>query len=185
MRKFWKVIEIQAIGQVKIYELTKLLRFLAWTIQVVLKSQTSFIFSSTATKSTESNSELSNHCIIEYQFRSRTSVVQSESPNCEWKLPNSTSKFFKNKSRWIRERWFCSLPWTSSRTIFRNNNIKSSRRLDQDQYIRLDHHLLEIFKTFSRRLQDVLSRPLQNVFKTSSRHLIDVLHRCLQDLFKT
>ena len=139
MRKFWKVIEIQAVDQVKIYKLTKLLRFLAWTIQVVFKSQTSFIFSSAATKSTENNSELSNHRIIEYQFRSRTSAVQSESPNCEWKLPNSKSKFFKNKSRWIRERLFCSLPWTSSKKVFRNNNIKSSRRLDQDQYIRLGH----------------------------------------------
>ena len=45
--------------------------------------------------------------------------------------------------------------------------------------------LQDLFKTFSRRLQDVLSRPLQNVFKTSSRHLKDVLQRCLQDLFKT
>ena len=46
----------------------------------------------------------------------------------------------------------------------------SSRRLHQDQYIRLGH-------TSSRRLQVV--------FKTSSRHLQDVLQRCLQDAFKT
>ena len=47
----------------------------------------------------------------------------------------------------------------------------------------------------SRRLQDVLqkcfqdifktsSRRFENVFKTSSRHLQDVLARCLQDVFK-
>ena len=46
----------------------------------------------------------------------------------------------------------------------------SSRRLDEDQHIRLDH-------TSSRRLQ--------NVFKTSSRHPQDVLQRCLQDVSKT
>ena len=46
----------------------------------------------------------------------------------------------------------------------------SSRRLGQDQYIRLGY-------TFSRRLQDV--------FKTSSRCLQDVLPRRLQDVFRT
>ena len=57
----------------------------------------------------------------------------------------------------------------------------SSRRLGQDQYIRLGYtssrRLQDVFKTFSRRLQDVLPRRLQDVFKTSSRHL--------QDVFKT
>ena len=53
-----------------------------------------------------------------------------------------------------------------------------------------------VFKTFSRHLQDVLPRRLQDVFKTtlrrlaksSSRHLQDVLKtssRRLQDIFKT
>ena len=60
----------------------------------------------------------------------------------------------------------------------------SSRRLHQDQHIRLGH-------TSSRRLQDVFktsSRRLQDVFKTSSRRLQDVLKtssRYLQDVFKT
>ena len=64
----------------------------------------------------------------------------------------------------------------------------SSRRLDQDQYIRLDH-------TSSRRFQDVLQKLLKGIFKTSSRrfkkvfmtssrHLQDVLQRCAQDTFK-
>ena len=53
----------------------------------------------------------------------------------------------------------------------------SSRRLDQDQYIRLGH-------MSSRRLAKTSSRHLQDVFKTSSRHLQDVLQRYLQDVFK-
>ena len=56
----------------------------------------------------------------------------------------------------------------------------SSRRLGQDQYIRLGH-------TSSRRLQDVFktsSRRLQDVFKTSSRRLQDILPRRLKDVFK-
>ena len=64
----------------------------------------------------------------------------------------------------------------------------SSRRLGQDQFIRLGH-------TSSRRLQDVLqkryqdvfktsSRRLQDISKTSSRHVQDVLQRYLQDVFK-
>ena len=69
----------------------------------------------------------------------------------------------------------------------------SSRRLDQDQYIRLGHtSSRRLPKTFSRRLQNVFktscktsSRRLQDVLKTSSRYLQDDLQRCLQDVFKT
>ena len=54
--------------------------------------------------------------------------------------------------------------------------MTSSRRLHQDQHIRLGHmssrRLQDIFKTSSRRLQDV--------FKMSSRRLQDI-----QDVFKT
>ena len=88
-----------------------------------------------------------------------------------------------------------------------------SRLLDQDEYIRLSHTSSEdvfktswsrpiysswpyVFKTSSRRFQDVFktscknvfktsSRRLQDVLKTSSRHLQDVLQRYLQDVFKT
>ena len=68
----------------------------------------------------------------------------------------------------------------------------SSRRLGQDQYIRLDHtssrRLQDLFKTSSRRLQGILRRLLQDVLKTSSsRHLQDVLKafwRRLQGVFK-
>ena len=87
----------------------------------------------------------------------------------------------------------------------------SSRRLDQDQYIRLGHtssrrlqvvfktssrrlvkmslrRLQDVFKAFSRGLEDIFktpSRRFEDVFKTSSRHLQDVLQRCLHDAFKT
>ena len=54
----------------------------------------------------------------------------------------------------------------------------SSRRLGQDQYIRLGY-------TSSRRLQDVFKTSSRRLAKTSSRHLQDVLQRYLQDVFKT
>ena len=72
----------------------------------------------------------------------------------------------------------------------------SSRRLDQDQYIRLSHTVFKrscknVSKTSSRRLQD--SRCLQDIFKTScrdvfktfSKRLQDVLQKRLKDIFKT
>ena len=45
--------------------------------------------------------------------------------------------------------------------------------------------LQDVFKTFSRRLQDVFKISCQDVFKTSSRHLQDIFPRCRQDVFKT
>ena len=55
----------------------------------------------------------------------------------------------------------------------------SSRRLGQDQYIRLVHtssrRLQDVFKTFSTCLQDIFktsSRRLHNVFKTSSNKYV-------------
>ena len=56
--------------------------------------------------------------------------------------------------------------------------FKTSSRRFQDV---LQKRLQDIFKTSSKRLQDVL----KNVFKTSSRRLQDVLQRYLQDVFKT
>ena len=51
----------------------------------------------------------------------------------------------------------------------------SSRRPDQDQYISLAH-------TLSRRLQDLLKTSCQNVFTMFSRRLEGVLQKCLQDV---
>ena len=73
----------------------------------------------------------------------------------------------------------------------------SSRRLGQDQYIRLGYtssrrlqdvfktSCQDVFKTFSRRLQDVLQKRLQDIFKTSSKHLQDVFKTSCKDIFKT
>ena len=65
----------------------------------------------------------------------------------------------------------------------------SSRRLGQDQYIRLGYtssrRLQDVFKTSSRRLAKTSSRHLQDVFKTSSKRLQDVSQIRLEDIFKT
>ena len=54
----------------------------------------------------------------------------------------------------------------------------SSRRLDQDQYIRLGHmssrRLQDIFKTSSKRLQDVFKTFCKDVFNTFSRRIIEL-----------
>ena len=71
--------------------------------------------------------------------------------------------------------------------------IRFIRYLDQDVLIKtiilvLVVRLQGIFKTFSRRLQDVLSRRLHNVFKKSSRRFEDVFRtstRRFQNFFKT
>ena len=65
----------------------------------------------------------------------------------------------------------------------------SSRRLGQDQYIRLGYtssrRLQDVFKTSCQDVFKTSSRRLQNVFKTSSRLLQDVLQRYLQDVLRT
>ena len=72
----------------------------------------------------------------------------------------------------------------------------SSRRLGQDQYIRLGHmssrRLQDVFKRSSRRFQDIFktsaklsSRHLQDVFKTSSRRLQNVFKASCKSVFKT
>ena len=69
------------------------------------------------------------------------------------------------------------LSLTSSEDVFKT----SSRRLGEDQYIRLGH-------TSSRRLQDVFKTSSRRLAKTSSRHLQDVFKtfwKRLQDIFKT
>ena len=64
---------------------------------------------------------------------------------------------------------------------------RSLRHLDQGDYIGLSHtssrRLQNVFKTFPRRLQDVLQKRLQDIFKIG--HLEDVLPRHLEGVFKT
>ena len=62
--------------------------------------------------------------------------------------------------------------------------LKTSwRRLDQEEYVRLSLTSLEdVFKTSSRRFQDILPRRLQDVLKTSSRRLAKISSRHFQDI---
>ena len=68
----------------------------------------------------------------------------------------------KTSSRRLDQDEYVRLILTSSEDVFKTY----SRRLGQDQYICLAIRLQDVFKTFSRRLQDVLQRYLHNVFKT-------------------
>ena len=81
--------------------------------------------------------------------------------------------------------WWRRLSSLSSKDVFKTY----SRRLCQDQYIRLVHkssrRLQDVFKTFSRPLQDVFKTSCQDVLKTSSKGLQDVLQIRLEDIFKT
>ena len=76
---------------------------------------------------------------------------------------------------------YVRLSLTSLKDAFKT----SSRRLGQDQYIRLGHtssrRLQDFFKTSLSRPQDVLPRSLQDIFKTSWK----TSPRHLQDVFKT
>ena len=84
----------------------------------------------------------------------------------------------------------------------RHLSSSSSRRLDQDEYIRLSYMssedvfvknntfvlaipLQDTFKTFSRRFQDVLPRRLQNSFNPSCKNVFKTSSRRLQNVFKT
>ena len=85
-------------------------------------------------------------------------------------------------------------PWRRLEDVFRLRLRKtSSKRLDEDEYILINHTSSEdVFKTSSRRLgQDqyirlghTSSRRLQDVFKTSSRRLAKTSSRHLQDVLK-
>ena len=99
----------------------------SWTSKVVrpscLNNSGSFASSdefsislATANKSIESNSVLSSKCISQQQFKGGTSVVDPKSPDFQWVLPNSVSKFFDNKDECIQERLGNSLSVNSNRT---------------------------------------------------------------------
>ena len=119
----------------------------------------------------------------------------------------TSSRHFENAFKTSSRRFQGILTKTNIFALFIRLQKTSSRRLDQDQYIRLDHissrHLQDVFKRSSRRLQDLLQKRLQDIFKTSLRRFQDVFKtfsrpfqdvlqnvlktssRCLQDVFKT
>ena len=103
-----------------------------------------------------------------------------------WTFSNSYKQTPRNicldkdvlKMAWSR------LSSSSSQDVFKT----SSRCLDQDEYIRLGYassrRLQNIFKTFSKRLQNVLLRCLQDVFRTSSRRFQDVFKTSCKNFLK-
>ena len=84
-----------------------------------------------------------------------------------------------------REDW-SQQTFVLMKTSGRSLSSSSSRLLGQDQYIFISViYLQDIFKTFSRHLQDVLQKYFRDIFKTSRRHLEDVLQKCFQDMSRT
>ena len=81
--------------------------------------------------------------------------------------PSSSEDVLKTSSRRLDQDEYIRLSHSPSEDVFK----MSSRRLDQDQCIHLSH-------SSSRRLAKSSSRLLA---KTSSRHL----QKCLQEIFKT
>ena len=120
----------------------------------------------------------------------------SSSHQLNWQLKLSSLEIIPANIRLhedvFKTSWRC-LSSSSSEDVFST----SSRRLDQDEYIRLNHTSSEdVFKTSSSRptysswpyVFKMFWKRLQGVFKTSSRRLQDVLKtssRHLQDVFKT
>ena len=91
----------------------------------------------------------------------------------QWTIFTYKNDFPANmKTSWRR----LSSSFSSSRRLNQNENIRlshtSSRRLGQEQYNHLGH-------TSSRRLQNVFKTSSRRPAKTSSRHLQDVLPRRL------
>ena len=102
------------------------------------------------------------------------------------RLSSSSSKdVFKTSSRSLDEDEYILINHTSSDDVFKT----CSRRLGQDQYIRLLHtssrRFQNDFKASCKNVFNTSSRRLQDVFKTSSRRLANTSWRHLQDVLKT
>ena len=108
--------------------------------------------------------------------------IQSNAPN-KWILTTRLNHLV-SLAKWlsVRLQTKCPVNICLDEDVFK----KSSRCLDQDQYICLGHtSSRRLPKAPSRHLQDVLPRGFQNVFKASSRRLSKSSSRYLQDAFKT
>ena len=104
-----------------------------------------------------------------------------------WKRlsPSSSAEVFKTSSRRLDQDKHICHSHTSSEDVFKT----SSRRFGQDQCGCLGHRfsrcLQDVFKTYSRHLEDIFWKRLQDVFKTSSRCFEDVFQTSWKDIFKT
>ena len=89
-----------------------------------------------------------------------------------------------NQLFWLNEsRWRPANIRLDEDVFRRHLQETSSRCLDQDKYIHLSHRSSE--NVFVKTNISVLAIRLQDVYKTSSRRPQDVLQKCLQDIFKT
>ena len=89
-----------------------------------------------------------------------------------------------NQLFWLNEsRWRPANIRLDEDVFRRHLQETSSRCLDQDKYIHLSHRSSE--NVFVKTNISVLALCLQDVYKTSSRRPQDVLQKCLQDIFKT
>ena len=104
--------------------------------------------------------------------------------------------YLKSNKKWTHQTFvLMKTSWRRLQDVFRLRLQKTYSRRLQDVLIKTNIFVLvlRLQKTSSRRLQDVLVKTnifvlairLQDVFKTFSRRLQDVLPRCLQDVFKT
>ena len=120
-----------------------------------------------------------------------TTILWSDVIRCFLKKNNKNNKDEKIKA-------IKSFPSKHS-SWWRRLSSSSSRRLDQDEYVRLSlmssedvfktswsrpiySSWLYVFKTSSRRFQDVFKTSCKNVFKTSSRRLAKISSRRFQDV---
>ena len=91
----------------------------------------------------------------------------------------------KTSSRRLDQDEYIRLTHTSSEDVFKT----SSTCVDQDQYNRLGHtssrRLQDVFKTSLRRLAKTSSKRLQDIFKTSCKNVFKTPSRLFQDVFKT
>ena len=120
-------------------------------------------------------------------FHGVFSILSKLSVDCDFSIPANI--------RLDEDVFRLRLQKTSSRRLNGDGHIlinhTSSRRLGQDQYIRLvlqeilQKRLQDVFKTSSRPLQDVLPILLQNVFKTSCKYILKTSSRHFEDVFKT
>ena len=122
-------------------------------------------------------------------------VFSAKSRQCWFSSKHSSSwrrleeifclKLQKTSSRRLDHDEYIHLNHTTSEDVFK----MSWRRLDEDQYICLGHtsskRLEDIFKTCSRGFQDIFKMSCQEFLKTSSRRLAKMSSINLQEILTT
>ena len=118
-------------------------------------------------------------------FSFETEYVPSKHWSWWRRLEDAFRFVFKTFSRRLDQDQYIRLTHTFSEDVFKT----PSRRLDQHQYIHLSHtlsrRLQDIFKTSSRRFQDVFNTSCKSSSKTSSTPIENVFKTSCKDVFKT